>query len=100
MRLFGIYGSHTTEVCPWNNAETLKLVLEKGPKIIEEASKANIKIINQYHSALEHTLLWVVEANDAHLIQSFFATNAGKFNALKIVPLITFSDVIEQCKKL
>jgi len=100
MGLFGLYGSHTTEACPWNNAETRKLVLEKGPKIIEEASKLNIKIINQYHSALEHTFLWVVEAGDVHLIQSFFATNAGKFNALKIVPLITFSDVIEQCKKL
>jgi hypothetical protein len=100
MGLFGIVGSHTTEACPWNNDETRKLVLKKGPKIVEEASKQNIKIINQYHSALEHTFLWVVEANDVHLIQSFFATNAGKFNALKIVPLITFSDVIEQCKKL
>ena len=26
-----------------------------GPKIVEEASKLNIKIINQYHSGLEHT---------------------------------------------
>jgi hypothetical protein len=100
MILFGIYGSHTTEACPWNNAETRKLVLEKGPTLIEEASELNIKIINQYHSALEHTFLWVVEADDVNLIQSFFAKNAGKFNALKIVPLITFSEVIEQCKKL
>jgi Domain of unknown function (DUF3303) len=100
MGFYGIYGSHTTEACPWNNSETRKLILEKGPKMIEEASNLNIKIINQYHSALEHTFLWVVEADDAHLIQSFFATNAGKFNALKIVPLITFSDVIERCKKL
>ena len=101
MGLFGIYGSHTTESCPWNNAETRKLVLEKGPKMIEEASKLNIKIINQYHSALEHTFLWVVEANDAHLVQSFFTTSyLSKINALKIVPLITYSDVIEQCKKL
>jgi hypothetical protein len=58
------------------------------------------KIINQYHSGLEHTFLWVAEPNDAHLIQSFFATNVGKNNALKIVRLITYSDVIEQCKKL
>jgi hypothetical protein len=100
MGLYGIYGSHTTEACPLNNAETRKLVLEHGPKIVEEASKQNIKIINQYHSGLEHTFLWVVEANDAHLIQSFFATNVAKSNALKIVPLITFSDVIEHCKKL
>ena len=101
MGLYGIYGSHTTEACPLNNAETRKLVLEHGPKIVEEASKLNIKIINQYHSALEHTFLWVVEANDAHLVQSFFTTSyLSEINALKIVPLITYSDVIEHCKKL
>ena len=101
MGLYGIYGSHTTEACPLNNAETRKLVLEHGPKIVEEASKINIKIINQYHSGLEHTFLWVVEANDAHLVQSFFTTSyLSKINALKIVPLITYSDVIEHCKKL
>ena len=101
MGLYGIYGSHTTEACPLNNAETRQLVLEHGPKIVEEASKQNIKIINQYHSALEHTFLWVVEANDAHLVQSFFTTSyLSKINALKIVPLITYSDVIEHCKKL
>ncbi len=101
MGLYGIYGSHTTEACPLNKAETRKLVLEHGPKIVEEASKLNIKIINQYHSALEHTFLWVVEANDAHLVQSFFTTSyLSKINALKIVPLITYSDVIEHCKKL
>jgi len=101
MGLYGIYGSHTTEACPLNNAETRKLVLEHGPKIIEEASKLNIKIINQYHSALEHTFVWVVEANDAHLVQSFFTTSyLSEINALKIVPLITYSDVIEHCKKL
>ena len=101
MGLYGIYGSHTTEACPLNNAETRKLVLEHGPKIVEEASKLNIKIINQYHSGLEHTFLWVVEANDAHLVQSFFTTSyLSEINALKIVPLITYSDVIEHCKKL
>ena len=68
MGLYGIYGSPTTEACPLNNVETRKAVLEHGPKIVEEASKLNIKIINQYHSALEHTFLWVVEANDVHLI--------------------------------
>ena len=43
MGLFGIYGSHTTEKCPWNNNETQKLVLEKGPKIVEEATKIELK---------------------------------------------------------
>ena len=78
-----------------------KVILEHGLKTVEEASKVNIKIINQYHSGLEHTFVWVVEANDAHLVQSFFTTSyLSKINALKIVPLITYSDVIEHCKKL
>ena len=100
MGLYGIYGSQTTEACPLNNSEVRKLVIEKGPLINEEARNHNIKIVNQFHSALEHTFLWVVEADDAHLIQTFIATNLARFNALKIVPLITFSDVIEHCKKL
>ena len=55
--IWNIWQSHT-EACPLNNAETRKLVLEHGPKIVEEASKLNIKIINQYHSGLEHTLFY------------------------------------------
>ena len=86
--IWNIWQSHYRS-CPLTNAETRKLVLEHGPKIVEEASKQNIKIIKQYHSGLEHTFLWLVEANDAHLIQLFFGTNVGKSNALKIVPLIT-----------
>ena len=98
--LYGIYGSHPTEKCPWNNAESRKVVLEHGLKTVEEASKVNIKIINQYHLVLEHTFYGCC-ANDAHLVQSLFTTSyLSKINALKIVPLITYSDVIEHCKKL
>ena len=50
MGLYGIYGSHPTEKCPLNNAESRKVILEHGLKTVEEASKVNIKIINQYHS--------------------------------------------------
>ncbi|MGD1837048.1 MAG: hypothetical protein ACPKPY_03200 [Nitrososphaeraceae archaeon] len=41
-----------------------------------------------------------IKADYVHLVQSFFSNNTGKFNALKIVHLITFPDVIEQCKKI
>ena len=41
MGLYGIYGSHTTEAFPLNNTENRKLILEHGPKIVEEASKQN-----------------------------------------------------------
>jgi hypothetical protein len=60
------------------------------------------KIVGQYHSALEHTFLWVVEAEDPHLIQEFcVATEVATINELKIVPLITFLDgVIPGLKKI
>ena len=60
------------------------------------------KIVAQYHSALEHTFLWVVEAEDPHLIQEFcVATEVATINELKIVPLITFREwVVPGMKKI
>jgi hypothetical protein len=47
----------------------------------------------QYHSALEHTFLCVVEAEDPHVIQAFcVATGLAAIKALRIVPLITFQE--------
>ena len=59
-------------------------------------------IVGQYHSALEHTFLWVVEAEDPHMIQDFcVTTGVATFNKLKIVPLITFREgVIPGLKKI
>ncbi len=60
------------------------------------------KIVGQYHSALEHTFLWVVEAQDFHLIQEFcVATGVATINKLKIVPLITSREgVISRLMKI
>ncbi len=33
-------------------------------------------VLGQYHSALEHTSLWIVDADDPHLIEEF-ALEAG-----------------------
>jgi hypothetical protein len=57
-------------------------------------------MLYQCHSALEHTFLWVVEADNPHLIQEFMARTAGRMNTLKIVPLIIFQTVIELWKKI
>ncbi len=67
------------------------------------ARQYNIRaILGQYHSALEHTFLWVVEADDPHGIQEFcVATGLATINELKIVPLITFQEgVIPGLKKI
>jgi hypothetical protein len=105
MALYGIYGKHTTEACPWNNIETAKRLLT----LVEESDLGTLTaqfkinaIVGQYHSALEHTFLWVVDAEDPHLIQEFcVATGVASINAVKIVPLITFMEgVIPGLKKI
>ncbi|GJM15130.1 MAG: hypothetical protein DHS20C13_04570 [Thermodesulfobacteriota bacterium] len=104
MALYGIYGKHTTEACPWNNIETAKKLKEMDESdLASRASEFKIShILGQYHSALEHTFLWLVEAEDPHLIQEFCVTTGlASINELKIVPMITFEGgVIPGLKKI
>lgn len=104
MALYGVYGSHTVEACPVNNLENAKTLVsfaESDPTSLLSKYRIN-DVLSQYHSAFEHTLLWVVDAEDAHLIQDFcLETGLASFNKLKIVPLITFADgVIPLLKKV
>ena len=103
MSLYGIYGKHTVEACPSNNrkvAERIIAFAEKDLTPILEKYKIT-KIVSQYHSAFEHTFVWVVDAEDAHLVQEFvFETGLSSINELKIVPLITFMEgVVPLVKK-
>ncbi len=102
MAIYGISGSHATEACPLNNDSSAKTVLQAENVNLEEIGqkyKIN-KIIGQYHSALEHPFLWIVDAEDPHLIQQFYIEGGiASFNAVKIIPMITFDQVIETVKK-
>ena len=103
MALYGISGSHTTEACPLNSDSSAKTVLQaEKTNISEIAQKYKIqKIVGQYHSALEHTFLWIVDAEDPHLIQQFCIEGGiASFNSVKIIPMITFDQVIETVKKI
>lgn len=104
MSLYGVYGSHTTEACPVNNRDVGKAVVafaERDMAPLAEKYKIN-EVLAQYHSAFEHTFLWVVDAEDPHLIQDFCQeTGLASFNKLKIVPLITFAEgVIPRVKEV
>jgi hypothetical protein len=59
-----------------------------------------VKILHRFHAGLEHTFLWVVDADNAHLVQELMERTAGRFNTVKIVPLITFQQVLESCKQI
>jgi len=103
MALYGIYGRHEIKDCPLNNSETRKMVAKIAKMDMSSVLpkyKIN-KVIGQYHSGLEHTFLWILDAEDPHLIQQF-AIEGGMagFNEVKIVPLMTFDDVIRESGKL
>ena len=100
MGLYGIYGTHTQEACPLYNAQSRKYLLTVAPTMAKDAQKANVTILNQFHSALEHTFLWVAEADNPHIIEELMAKTGGRFNTLKIVPLITFQTLLERCKEV
>jgi hypothetical protein len=100
MGLYGVYGEHTQEACPLYNEENRRYLLRAAPTMEKGAQEYNIKIVQQFHSGLEHTFLWVLEAENAHLIEELMGRTAGRFNTLRIVPLTTFQTLIERLKKV
>ena len=56
MALYGIYGRHEIDTCPWNNKEDARLVIQMvDSDLFQMLSKYKInKILGQYHSGLEH----------------------------------------------
>lgn len=99
MDLYGIYGSHTTEACPLFNQENRELLLGIAAGFEKRASEFGVHVTAAYHSGLEHTFLWIVEAENAHSIQDLMVeTEVAKFNATRIVPLRTLQNVVEYCQ--
>jgi hypothetical protein len=101
MALFGIFGSHTVDVCPLNNktsANTMIQIAEKSADKEYNHSEYGInRIIGRYHSALEHTFIWIVDAESAHRLEKFLIDiGSAKFNSFKIVPLINFEEVVQK----
>ena len=98
---YGIYGKHTTEACPMNNKENRQLLLNVASTFETAANAKGINVISMYHSGLEHTFEWIVEALNAHSIQELMVeTKVTKFNATKIVPIWTTQDAAEFLRTL
>ena len=101
--LWGIYGAHNRHDCPVNNRETAKKVvalslMDLGP-LMEKYGVT--KIVDQYHSGLEHTFLWVVETTEPHNLEEFsIELGVARWNDLKFVPERTFGDVIRDVRVL
>ena len=43
-----------------------------------DAEKYNVKMLNMYHSALEHTFLWIAGADNPHIIEEVMARKASR----------------------
>ena len=93
--LWGIYGTHNLHDCPVNNIETAKYVIaasmtDLGPLMEKYGVTA---VVDQYHSGLEHTFLWVVETTRPHDLEEFsIELGIASWNELKFVPLRTFKE--------
>jgi hypothetical protein len=58
-------------------------------------------IVDQYHSGLEHTFLWVVKTTAPHNLEEFcIELGVARWNDLKFVPERTFADVITDVRAL
>ncbi len=101
--LWGIYGAHNRHDCPVNNKETAKEVIalserDLGPLMKKYGVTA---VVDQYHSGLEHTFLWVVETTQPHNLEEFsIELGVARWNDLKFVPERTFADVISDVRAL
>ncbi len=101
MVLFGVFGTHTTEACPINHQKNRKYILAEGPKFPEYAAKNNVKILGQYHVVLEHTFIWILEAEDAQTIEKLMMeAGVSSFNALKIVHMSPFTDAFPKMQMI
>jgi hypothetical protein len=90
-----------TRSCPLSNIRSRNIVLKMDQDLDNIANKNKITILDQYHSALEHTFLWTADAESAHSAERFMIElQRSVFNALKIVPLGRYQNVVEACKKL
>ena len=101
--LWGIYGAHNRHDCPVNNKETAKEVIALSESDLQPLMEKYgvTAIVDQYHSGLEHTFLWVVKTTAPHNLEEFcIELGVARWNDLKFVPERTFADVISDVRAL
>ncbi len=101
--LWGIYGAHNRHDCPVNNKETAKEVIAISESNLQPLMEKYgvTAIVDQYHSGLEHTFLWVVKTTAPHNLEEFcIELGVARWNDLKFVPERTFADVITDVRAL
>jgi hypothetical protein len=97
--LFGIFAIHSPESCPLNNRNSKKIFLEIENKL-KNLKKFNVtKVVGFYMSVLEHEWIIILDAKNAHDIESLcIATGISSISTVKIVPINDFQVVIKRIR--
>lgn len=99
-QLFGVFSTHSPESCPLNNAKNKEVLLQMD-KRMQERMQANgvTKIVGFYFSVLEHEWTIILEAQNAHGIETFcIESGISSFNTIKIVPLTEFGAALKRIR--
>jgi len=101
MALFGVFATHSPESCPLNNKQNRDTFVRMEDKIKEATAMHNIsKVVGFYLSVLEHEWVIILEANNAHDIETMcIEAGISAFNTVKIVPLNNFDVVMKRIKQ-
>ena len=96
--LFGVFAVHSPESCPLNNEACKEIFLGINEKLQESIKKHNIeKIVGFYMSVLEHEWFIILDARNAHDIETMcIDVGISSTSTVKIVPLNEFSHVIKK----
>ncbi|MFQ6134273.1 MAG: DUF3303 domain-containing protein [Nitrososphaerales archaeon] len=90
--MFLIRHTHSPERCPGSKGagagkEFLKSLSE------EEASKEGVKIIGSYIAPTEHTLVFIVDAENLRKVEGFTFDRLALVGETKITPVLTIKEV-------
>jgi hypothetical protein len=98
--LFGVFATHSPESCPLNNEQSRKIFLGIDKKLEESVEKHNIvKIVGFYMSVLEHEWIIILDAKNAHDIETLcIDVGISSTSTVKIVPLNEFSKVVAKIR--
>ncbi|QLH10596.1 hypothetical protein DSQ20_03135 [Nitrosarchaeum sp. AC2] len=96
--LFGVFATHSPELCPLNNEKSKKIFLKIKSNMDKEIKKYNIsKIVEFYMSVLEHEWIIVIDAVHAHDIEKLcIDVGISSMSTVKIVPMNLYSDTIKK----
>lgn len=94
--LFVVIHTHTPELCPSGKPELVKktvdVVASEG-----HANKSGVKVLGSFVAPPEHTLFFVIEADDYGKIVDFFRP-LMKMGTARIIPVDTLGKIVPKFK--